>query len=267
MLEEPDAQGHGPQQPVGVELGHPREQIDHRDLPAQGPQHPHRYGGAAAGRIAQGVQGMHPVQRHEHHQQQYQAHPVVVVEVRHPVDQLDIREPQKKQNNADPVKQAGRDRQAQQAQADEVHLHAPLRPRPHPAEAQIAEVVFRNHVQLPHPAVGNEAPGGCGSQETDRHSEYDGRPTVHLTHARAMQAVQHLGCLSHAATVTGRGACPNGSPAVNRPGPGQAQCLPPKRVAQSRPCTDRPARTSVLAGSTRRLPVPRNQSATPGTAS
>lgn len=76
-----------------------------------------------------------------------------------------IREPQKKQNNADPTKQAGRDRQSQQAQADEVHKHVPLRPWPHLAEAQIAEVVFRDHVQLPHPAVGNEAPSGCGAQE------------------------------------------------------------------------------------------------------
>ena len=205
MLEEPYAEGHGPQQPVGVELGHTREQIDHRDLPAQSPQHPHRYGGAAAGRIAPGVQGVDPVQRHEHHQQQHQAHPVVVVEVRHPVDQLDIREPQKKQHNADPIKQAGRDRQSQQTQADEVHIHAPLRPRPYPAKAQIAEVVFRDHVQIPHPAVGNKAPSGCRAEETDRHPENNGRTAVHLTHARAMQAVQHVDCLPHAAAFTGHG--------------------------------------------------------------
>ena len=169
VLVQPDAHGQRVQQPVRVELGHAGENVHDADLGAQDPHGPCRHAVA--------------VQRQNGQQQADQAHQVVVVEIRGSVDQLNVREADAEQDRADPRTVAGGDSQAEQAQGGKVGIHAPARPRLHPAESQVGEVMGRFNVERADPAVSEKADDDGQTQQAEDHSKrYGGRRIATAIH-------------------------------------------------------------------------------------
>ena len=176
---QPDAQGLGLEQPVGVELGQPGEPVDDRDL---GPQRPHR-----ASRDRR--RGRHPApgrvqrpampDRQQPHQHPGQGDEPVVVEVQRRLDQLGVGEPDHEQGRGQAVAVTDGDAQAEAGQGGHVEVHPRGGQGADPLEPGVGEMVGRFEVEGVDPAPGQEADRAEGDQQAVGDPEDCGRVGRH----------------------------------------------------------------------------------------
>ena len=103
------------------------------------------------------------------------------------VEQFDVGEPQEESQGAHPVPVSGCYAQGKDAQQGKVQVHSPGRPRLHPREPQVGEVVDRLDVKFRDPTVGEKSENSGQAHQPKSNAENSGRRAIHRPSPRQNQ--------------------------------------------------------------------------------
>ena len=157
VVREPDREGLGLEQPVGVELGDAGEEVERGDLRAEQPDRADGYLSVARARIAAGVERPRAVDGQRGEQEAGEGEPVVMIEVGGLVDQFDVGEADGEEEHGGAGADAEDDGDGEEREGGEVEVHPRGGPSGDPLEAGVLEVMCWGGVELIDPAVGEEA--------------------------------------------------------------------------------------------------------------